>query len=101
MCQKFYLGETERTAHVRLGEHLRYASHPLTMSNKHEALAIHYSSEHPGIVPDLKYNILTVEPNTVRRKIFEALVISNLNPSLNLKEELKTVQRFLSYRSRV
>ena len=59
------------------------------MSNKHEALAIHYSTEHPSIVPDLKYSILTVEPNTVRRKIFEALVISNLNPSLNLKEELK------------
>ena len=96
LCQKFYLGETERTAHARLGEHLRYASYPLNMSNNHEALAIHYNTEHPGIVPDLKFNILTIEPNTVRRKIFEALVISSLKPSLNLKEELKTVQRFLS-----
>ena len=34
-------------------------------------------------------------------EIFEALVISNLKPSLNLKEELKTVQRFLGHRARI
>ena len=101
ICIQFYLGETERTAHDRLGEHLRYAKYPNTPSNKNEALAIHYATEHPGCEPNLKFSVLTIEPNTVRRKIFEALVISSMKPSLNLKEELKTVQRFLTHRARV
>jgi hypothetical protein len=101
ICIQFYLGETERTAHDRLGEHLRYAKYPNTPSNKKEALAIHYATEHPGCEPNLKFSVLTIEPNTVRRKIFEALVISSMKPSLNLKEELKTVQRFLTHRARV
>ena len=100
-CLKFYVGETERTAHDRLGEHLRYATYPNTPSNKNEALALHYFSEHSGIEPKLEFSILTIEPHTARRKIFEALVISNLKPSLNLKEELKTVQRFLGHRARI
>ena len=60
----FYLGETERTAHDRLLEHLRYAKYPNTASNKKEALAVHYAAEHPGMEPDLAFTILTIEPNT-------------------------------------
>ena len=70
-------------------EHLRYARYPLTPSNKKEALAVHYATEHPGMEPELTSNILTIEPNTVRRKIFEALLISNLKPTLNLKLKIK------------
>ena len=58
-------------------------------------------TEHPGIVPDLTFNILTIEPNTVRRKIFEAIMINNLKPSINLKEELVVVYRFLAHRARI
>ena len=97
----FYLGETERTAHDRLLEHLRYAKFPKTKSICKEALAVHYATDHPEIEPRLAFSILTIEPNTVRRKIFEALLITNLKPSLNLKEELRTVQRFLAHRARV
>ena len=97
----FYLGETERTAHDRLLEHLRYAKYPKTKSNCKEALAVHYATDHPEMEPRLAFSILTIEPNTVRRKIFEALLITNLKPSLNLKEELRTVQRFLAHRARV
>ena len=61
ICLQFYLGETERTAHDRLGEHLRYAKYPNTASNKKEALAIHYATEHPGCEPDLKFSVLTIE----------------------------------------
>ena len=102
VCHKFYIGETERTVHERFGEHLRYASYPKTPSNRGEALAIHYSNEHVGVIPDLVFSILTVESNTVRRKIFEAMMIIELKPCLNLKEELLTVRRFLisHYRSK-
>ena len=101
ICEKFYIGETQRTAHERLGEHLRYAKYPNTPSNKSKALAMHYNTEHPGLEPNLKFSILTIEPNTVRRKIYEAMCIQKFNPKLNLKEELKTVLRFLAERARV
>ena len=100
-CGGFYIGETERTLHQRMGEHLRYASHPTTPSNRHQSLAIHYMKHHIGVIPELKFSILTVEPNTAKRKIFEALSIIKLKPSLNLKEELLTVQRFLGHRARI
>ena len=101
ICLQFYLGESERTAHDRLGEHLRYAKFPTTPSNMNKALAVHYRTEHPGVDPNLSFDILNIEPNTVRRKIFEAILITNLKPTLNLKEELKTVLRFLTARARV
>ena len=34
ICGQFYIGETERTLHERMGEHLRYASYPKTPSNR-------------------------------------------------------------------
>ena len=46
--------------------------------------------QHFGVIPELKFSILTVEPNTAKRKIFEALYIIKLKPSLDLKEELLT-----------
>ena len=101
ICAKSYIGETERTVHDRIGEHMRYAKFPNTPSNKDKALAMHYNTEHPNIVPNLVVHIMTIEPNTVRRKIFEAIMINNFKPSLNLKEELRTVHRFLTHRARV
>ena len=101
ICGQFYIGETERTLHERMGEHLRYASYPKTPSNRNQALAIHYLNHHSGVIPDLQFSILTVQPNTAKRKIFEALTIIKLKPHLNLKEELLTVQRFLGHRPRV
>ena len=101
ICKQFYIGETMRTAHERLTEHLRYAKFPTTTSNLDKAWAIHYKSEHPGITPDLSFDILLIEPQTVRRKIFEAMYINDFKPTLNLKDELKTVHRFLTHRARV
>ena len=101
ICGQFYIGETERTLHERMGEHLRYASYPKTPSNRNQALAIHYLNHHSGVIPDLQFSILAVQPNTAKRKIFEALTIIKLKPHLNLKEELLTVQRFLGHRPRV
>ena len=101
ICEEFYIGETERTLHERVGEHLRYASYPKTPSNESQAFAIHYTQKHYGVTPNLSCTILRTEQNTARRKIFEALKITELKPLINLKEELLTVQRFLSHRSRV
>ena len=90
-----YIGETYRTAHDRLGEHLRYATYPLTQSNVNQALAIHYTTFHTGREPSLEFEFLNFESNTVRRKISEAMYILNLKPSINKREELDTIKRFL------
>ena len=50
---------------------------------------------HPGMVPDLTFELLRTESNTVLRKIYEAYFIFNLKPDINDKEECKLLQRFL------
>ena len=94
-CKEMYIGESSRTAHERLGEHLRYASNPTAESYKEEALAVHYRACHPGLLPDLEFTILRTENKTVLRKIYEALLIYSLKPSINDKEECKLLERFL------
>ena len=95
ICKEIYIGETSRTVHQRLGEHLRYARYPETKSNCEQALAIHYKTCHNNAEPDLSFDILTVQPNTSRRKIYEAMFIYNQKPSINLREELKNIEKFL------
>ena len=95
ICDQIYIGETCRRAHDRLGEHLRYSTFPLTPSNINQAFAIHYSTLHAGLSPDLEFDILKIESNTVRRKIAEAMFILKFNPSINKREELDNIKRFL------
>ena len=95
ICKQTYIGESSRTAHQRLGEHLRYAKNPLTRSNSEMALAVHYIKEHNGCEPDLSFDILTIQPNTHRRKIYEAMFIYQQEPQINLRDELKNVEKFL------
>ena len=80
LCNQLYVGETCRRAHDRIGEHLRYATFTQTPSNLHQAFAIHYSSCHQGVHPQLECEFLKVESTTVRRKIAEAMFIIKLNP---------------------
>ena len=94
-CTQIYVGESSRSLHDRLGEHLRYATNPDTASYKEEALAVHYREHHSGLVPDLTFDLLGTETNTILRKIYEALYIFNLKPEMNDKEECKLLQRFL------
>ena len=58
-------------------------------------MAAHYSKEHLGTPPDLSFRLLGTEPNTVLRKVYEALYIYNQGPELNDKEECKEIERFL------
>ena len=95
-CGKIYIGESLRSAHERLGEHLRYARYPCTPSNSDKALALHYKAEHAGLEPCLEFTILNIESNISRRKCSEALFIFKLKPALNLKDEMKYAERFLS-----
>ena len=95
LCGQQYVGESCRSLHERLGEHLRYATNPDTPSYKDEALAVHYRQHHPGLVCDLSFELLRTETNTIFRKIYEALYIYNIKPVINDKDECKLVQRFL------
>ena len=95
ICGDSYVGESSRTLHERLGEHLRYANNPQNNSYKEEALAVHYNQSHNGLKPDLSFELLRTEGNTVIRKIYEALYIYNLKPEMNDKEECKLLERFL------
>ena len=95
ICREKYCGESSRTLHERLSEHLRHASHPNKASYKEQALATHYRECHPGMPPSLSFKLLHTEPNTIMRKIHEALIISNIKPSMNDKNECIDIKRFL------
>lgn len=97
LCSRpsIYIGECYRTAHERLGEHLRYAKYPNTPSNRDKSLAIHYRENHSGLEPNLSFEILKIEPKTHRRKIYEAMLIRQFVPELNDRDELQNIERFL------
>ncbi len=95
ICDQIYVGESYRSLHDRLGEHLRYARNPNAPSYREEAMAVHYREHHPGIEPDLVFSLLKTEGKTVLRRIYEAMYIYNLKPDINDKDECKLVKRFL------
>ena len=94
-CGQIYVGESSRSLHDRLGEHLRYARSPNSPSYKDEAMAVHYRENHPNTDPELIFHLLKVENKTILRKIYEAMYIYNLKPDINDKEEIKVLERFL------
>ena len=95
ICKQQYVGESCRSLHDRLSEHLRFATNADAPSYKEEAMAIHYRQYHPGIAPDLGFELIRTESDTILRKIYEAYFIFNLKPEMNDKEECKLLQRFL------
>ena len=97
LCQEIYCGESSRSLHDRLSEHLRFATNSTKSSYnyKDEALAIHYRDHHHGLKPNLSFRLLETEPKTVNRKILEAMYIHKLEPKLNDKEECILLKRFL------
>ena len=50
---------------------------------------------HPGLAPDLIFELLGTESNTIIRKVLEAHFIFALKPEINNKEECTMLQRFL------
>ena len=72
LCQQFYIGESSRSLHDRLSEHLRYANNPTCRSYKEEALAVHYNNFPSGHPADLTFELMGSESNTIIRKVYEA-----------------------------
>ena len=97
LCQEQYVGESSRTLHDRLCEHLRFATSPDNNYYNDEALAVHYRQYHQGQIPQLSFKLLNSESNTVSRKIIEAMHIQQLKPQLIDKDECVAlaVNRFL------
>ena len=89
------MGETGRTAYDRLSEHMNHTQNPTAKSYKEKTLAKHMVTVHPGLDPDLEFVILYVERNTLLRKIKEAYAIHTLKPTLNEKEELTALKRYM------
>ena len=72
LCGEIYVGETGRTAYDRLSEHMNYTENPTRKSYKEQTLAQHMVTRHPDLKPDLEFEILFIERNTLLRKIKEA-----------------------------
>ena len=75
-------------------EHRRAATKPDKHPNN--ALAKHYSLEHPSLSPLLNYKVLKSYLNSdIKRKISEALFIRQLKLELNARDEIHYISRFL------
>ena len=85
LCQEHeqYVREISRTLHDCLSEHLRFATSPDNKNYKDEALAVHYQQYHHGQIPQISFKLLNSEPNTMSRKIIEAMNIQQLKQSIN------------------
>ena len=94
LCNQQYVGESGRSVHDRLSEHLRYPKNPTNKSYSEETFAQHYRDHHQNLPPKLRFKIFETELN-VRRKILEAYCISLIEPKLNNKDECLDLKRFL------
>ena len=56
--------------------------------------ATHYRECHSGMSPSLSFKLLHTESNTIMRMIHEALIISNIKPSMNDKNKCIDIKRF-------
>jgi hypothetical protein len=74
-CRENYIGSTWRHLHQRVKEHVSQKTSPIYIHNRRCNGRLHT-------------NILSMDSNTQRLRIKEALLIKQLNPSLNAKEDL-------------
>ena len=91
---KFYIGETYRQGHGRFGEHFRAAIHPSKYPGN--SIGKHYDTYHKGQMPALKFFILDVQSDNVKRKISEALFIKSEKPDINSRDEMVEAMKFLA-----
>ena len=91
LCNELYIGESSRSLHDRLGEHMRFATNSSSPSYKNEAFAAHNGQHQPVQTPDLTFKLMTTERDTILRKVYEAMLIYEYKPSINVKEECKVL----------
>ena len=95
-CSSKYIGETYRPLRDRFIEHLRSSKNPTARSYVNKPLAKHYNEQHPNCTtPKLSLKFLESARSTVNRKIKEARLIANLNPTINDRQELTELKQFL------
>ena len=75
--------------------YMNYTENPTRKSYKEQTLAQHMVTRHPDLKPDLEFEILFIERNTLLRKIKEAYCIRTLGPTLNEKKEMKSLEKFM------
>ena len=95
MDMETYVGESSRSLHDHLSEHLQFTTSPDNRSYIDEAFAVHYRQYHHGQAPQLSFTLLKSESNTISKKIIEAMYINRLKPEINDKEECISINRFL------
>ena len=94
-CGKKYIGETGRSAAVRIKEHIRAKNNPSCQSYVDCPLAIHRVKSHAFHNPEVSVKILAKETKTDRRKILEALFIREEKPELNNKLEMDNLLKLI------
>ena len=75
-CDKTYVGETDRSLHRRVSEHMAVNRSSLTAMAEH-CKTLNHSFDWDSI------SIIGRENNTLKRKIYEALQIRHLHPAIN------------------
>ena len=88
-----YIGETTRTIHDRVSEHIRAANNPTSHPNN--SLGAHYAEHYRGIKANISVDILDTKTNVVDRKLCEAINIYKHKPQLNEKNELESVVKYI------
>ena len=91
--KQIYIGETTRTIHDRVSEHIRAANNPTSHPNN--SLGAHYAEHHRGIKANISVDILDTKTNVVDRKLCEVINIYKHKPQLNEKNELESVVKYI------
>ena len=84
LCNATYVGSTTRALHTRAREHL-YA---VNRKDPSSALGEHYQLHHPKSTTSITFRILAnSNKSELRLPIMEAMIIQQVNPTLNRKTE--------------
>ena len=88
-----YIGETTRTIHDRVSEHLRAGNNPA--AHRDNSLGAQYAEHYRGIKANVLVEIMDTKTNVVDRKLCEAINIHKQKPKLNEKNELESVVKYI------
>ena len=90
-CGQFYIGETMQPLYMRYNQHKGDIRHP----DRQKPWSEHVKINHNGRVVRVIISVLLREQRLTLRKIYEALFIKELNPEINIKQEMNDALKFL------
>ena len=94
-CGEMYIGETGRPLHIRIQEHVRCIRNPTAPSYVDSPWAKHVTNIHKMQTVSISVSVEAVKPNTLERKIKEALLIHRLRPTINCKDEMRQALQYI------